>query len=52
MTFGDLLDPDSKVFKLSKSPRKYKLLEELNADPSVIYLKRVMKDGSSATHEE
>jgi len=52
MTFGDLNDPDSKVFKLAKNPRKYKLLEELNADPSVIYLKRVMKDDSSAAHEE
>ncbi|MEK6726558.1 MAG: 4Fe-4S dicluster domain-containing protein [Deltaproteobacteria bacterium] len=47
MIFGDLLDPNSKAAKLAKSPRRYRLLEELNADPSVIYLKRVMKEGPS-----
>jgi len=51
MTFGDLQDPSSKVAKLAKSPRRYRLLEELNTDPSVIYLKRVMNDGAG-THEE
>lgn len=48
--FGDLQDPNSVVAKLAKSPRRYRLLEELNADPSVIYLKRVMGDGNSS-HE-
>ena len=51
MTFGDLQDPSSKVAKLAKSPRRYRLLEELNTDPSVIYLKRVMNDGAGI-HEE
>ena len=46
-TFGDLNDPESKVAKLAKSKRRYRLLEKLNTDPSVIYLKRVMKDGES-----
>ncbi|MBI5345053.1 MAG: 4Fe-4S dicluster domain-containing protein [Deltaproteobacteria bacterium] len=49
MVFGDLDDPESKAAKLAKSPRRYRLLEELNADPSVIYLKRVMDDGGK-TH--
>ena len=44
LTFGDLNDPMSKVSLLAKDPRNYKLLEELNAAPAVIYLKRVMAD--------
>ena len=50
ITFGDLNNPESRVALLAKSPRRYRLLEELNADPSVIYLKRVMDNGES--HEE
>ena len=51
MVFGDLNDPESMVSKLAKSPRRFRLLEELNTDPSVIYLKRVMKDGSGTSEE-
>lgn len=51
LSFGDLNDPSSMVSKLAKSPRRYRLLEELNADPSVIYLKRVMNDGTRG-HKE
>lgn len=51
MVFGDLNDPESRVSKLAKSPRRFRLLEELNTDPSVIYLKRVMKDGSGTSEE-
>lgn len=47
LVFGDLQDPASRVAKMVNNPRKYRLLEELNADPSVIYLKRVMNDGKS-----
>ncbi len=47
LVFGDRNDPNSEVSKLAKSPRRYTLLEELNTDPSVIYLKKVVKDGSS-----
>lgn len=47
MTFGDLYDPNSMVSKLAKNPRRYRLFEDLNTDPSVIYLKRVMKDAKS-----
>lgn len=52
MTFGDLNDPESKVFKLAKSRRGYRLLEELNTDPSIIYLKRVIEHNKSSEDEE
>ena len=47
LVFGDRLDPASKVSKMAGSDRKYRLLEELNTDPSVIYLKRVVNDENS-----
>lgn len=37
--FGDLDDPDSLVAKLAKSPRAYRLLEELGTHPKVYYLR-------------
>ncbi|MEK7803717.1 MAG: hypothetical protein AAB251_04890, partial [Deltaproteobacteria bacterium] len=48
LSFGDLQDPNSMVSKLAKSPRRYRLLEELNTEPSVIYLKRIMDDGGES----
>lgn len=36
--FGDLSDPSSLVSELAHSPRAFRLLEELNSQPSVIYL--------------
>jgi molybdopterin-containing oxidoreductase family iron-sulfur binding subunit len=42
LTFGDLMDPKSKVSQLAKSERGYRLYENLGTKPSVIYLKRVM----------
>ncbi|MEM7280418.1 MAG: 4Fe-4S dicluster domain-containing protein [Pseudomonadota bacterium] len=41
LVFGDLNDPDAKVSKLYKDKRGYKVLEELNTAPSVVYLKKV-----------
>ena len=38
ITFGDLRDPSSRVSLLARSPRAYRLLEDLGARPSVIYL--------------
>jgi molybdopterin-containing oxidoreductase family iron-sulfur binding subunit len=37
--FGDLNDPKSQVFRLSKSRRAFRLLEELGMEPKVYYLK-------------
>jgi Fe-S-cluster-containing dehydrogenase component/anaerobic selenocysteine-containing dehydrogenase len=41
-TFGDLLDPDSKVSKMFGNPRRYQLLKELNTKPAVVYLKKIV----------
>lgn len=43
-TFGDLMDPDSRVSKLIRNdPRAYQVLHELNTKSAVIYLKRVIE---------
>jgi molybdopterin-containing oxidoreductase family iron-sulfur binding subunit len=41
IAFGDLNDPSSRVAKLMRSGRRYRVLEELNVRPSVSYLKVV-----------
>ncbi|WCL48457.1 TAT-variant-translocated molybdopterin oxidoreductase [Leptospira sp. GIMC2001] len=41
ISFGDINDPNSKVYKIMKDPRSYKMLEYLNVGPSVSYLSRV-----------
>lgn len=38
IVFGDLDDPDSRVSKLSKDRRAFRLLEELGTNPRVVYL--------------
>ncbi len=45
LVFGNLKDPESRVSKLAKSDRHYKLLETLGTEPNVIYLKKVERDG-------
>lgn len=39
MVFGDLNDPNSEVSKLMDNKRKFRLLEHLNTEPNVYYLK-------------
>ncbi len=39
MVFGDLDDPSTRVYKLSKSPRAYRMQEDLGTEPKVYYLK-------------
>lgn len=41
ITFGNLNDPESKVSKLLLDFRAYSVFEELNTQPSVIYLKGI-----------
>lgn len=41
--FGDLNDPVSRVAELSGSPRRYRVLEEMNFEPAVNYLKIVRR---------
>ena len=40
IVFGDLLDPDSRVSRLSSAARGYHALEELNTRPAITYLRR------------
>lgn len=41
IVFGDLNDPDSTVSQQAKSPRAFRLQEELGTKPKVIYLREV-----------
>ena len=45
ITFGDLKDGASRVTELSRDPRGYLLLGELGTKPSVVYLKKVVREG-------
>jgi Fe-S-cluster-containing dehydrogenase component len=39
ITFGDLKDPKSQMSALARSPRLFRLLEELGTEPKVLYLR-------------
>ena len=44
ITFGNLMDKDSKVTKLSRDKRSYRVLQaELNTQPAVTYLAKITK---------
>jgi anaerobic selenocysteine-containing dehydrogenase/Fe-S-cluster-containing dehydrogenase component len=42
-TFGNLVDPASRVAKLIQDPRAYQVLSHLNTKPAVIYLKKIVR---------
>jgi anaerobic selenocysteine-containing dehydrogenase/Fe-S-cluster-containing dehydrogenase component len=44
LTFGNLMDPDSRVRKLVDDPRAYQIMGYLNTKPAVIYLKKVVQE--------
>ena len=46
LVFGNRLDPDSEISKSLENPRAYRVLDELNTNSSVIYLKKVDADAS------
>jgi molybdopterin-containing oxidoreductase family iron-sulfur binding subunit len=48
LVFGDLSNPESRVARLSKSPRGTKLLEDLGGEPNVTYLQRQAWNESDA----
>ncbi len=41
IVFGDLNDPESRVARRARDPRRYHVLAELNTRPAVTYLKKV-----------
>jgi Fe-S-cluster-containing dehydrogenase component len=45
ITFGDLVDVDSRAGKLKHDERDYILLEELNLRPQISYLAKVRNTG-------
>ncbi len=46
--FGDLMDPNSEVARLTRNqPRRYHVLERLNVKPAVTYLQRIHNDEPS-----
>jgi len=44
IVFGDLKDPSSRVSRLSKDSRRYRVFEELNTRPAVTYLERTRRN--------
>ena len=48
MVFGDLDDANSEVARQSRSPRAFRLLEELGTQPKVIYLAEGERRASNA----
>jgi Fe-S-cluster-containing dehydrogenase component len=51
IVFGDLNDPNSRVSRLSKSRRAYRVLEDLNTRPAVRYLQIVRRHTESAASD-
>ena len=47
ITFGNLLDNNSKISELARSPSAYRILEQLGTRPSVIYLKKAGNEHES-----
>lgn len=44
-TFGNLLDPESAVSRITRNdPRRYHVLEELNTKPAITYLVKIVQD--------
>jgi molybdopterin-containing oxidoreductase family iron-sulfur binding subunit len=52
IVFGDLHDPNSRVTALAAGKRAYRVLDELNTQPAVRYLKVVRQDRPAAGAEE
>ena len=48
MVFGDLDDPNSEVAQQERSPRAFRLMEELGTKPKVIYLAEGDRSGATS----
>jgi anaerobic selenocysteine-containing dehydrogenase/Fe-S-cluster-containing dehydrogenase component len=44
LIFGDLKDRESKISEMANDPRRYRVLENLNTEPAITYLKKVRHD--------
>jgi anaerobic selenocysteine-containing dehydrogenase/Fe-S-cluster-containing dehydrogenase component len=44
IVFGDLMDPESHVSKLSQDGRRYWVLDDLNTRPGITYLKKIQRE--------
>ncbi len=44
LTFGNLMDGESRVRKLADDPRAYQIMGYLNTKPAVIYLRKVVQE--------
>ncbi len=45
LVFGNFMDPKSRILRSAGDRRAYRVMEDLNTRPAVIYLKRVVSDG-------
>jgi len=48
IVFGNIKDPNSRVAKIAASGRGYRVLEELNTQSGIVYLKKVLTEASEA----
>ncbi len=48
IVFGNIKDPNSRVARTAASGRGYRVLEELNTQPGITYLKKVVPEASEA----
>lgn len=45
LVFGNFRDPESQIVSMSRDPRRFRILEETNTQPSVVYLKELWEEG-------
>lgn len=50
IVFGDRNDPDSRIAKLYKNERSYKMLEEVGTDASVVYMTKIRNRKEEVQH--
>ena len=50
IVFGDRNDPNSRIAKMFKNDRSYKMLEEVGTDPSVLYLTKIRNRKEEVQH--
>ena len=50
IVFGDRNDPNSRIAKMFKNERSYKMLEEVGTDPSVLYLTKIRNRKEEVQH--